>query len=376
MESARHLFDIPDDVAYLNAAYMGPQLHAVTEAAQWGLSRKARPWTMKVDDFFAPADRVRGLVAKIFDATAADIALMPSVSYGIETAVANTPLANGQNVVVLAEQFPSNVYPWRAAAERVGASVRYVPRGGGSISERVLEHIDGETAAVSVAAVHWTDGERLDLSQIRAATHEVGAQLVLDLTQSLGAMPFSVKEIDPDFAVAAGYKWLLGPYATAYFYAAPRHHAGRPLENGWITREGAERFAELVHYRDGFAPGARRFDMGERSNFLTVPMCEAALTQILEWGVERLYEHLSETNLSIAERASALGFSALPPEARGGHYLGLIGSRGDPQELAAELQAEKIYVSVRGQSIRVTPHVYTTQRDIDRFFAVLEGSVS
>lgn len=376
MKSARHLFDIPDDVTYLNAAYMSPQLRAVTAAASWGLERKAKPWTFTVDDFFAPAERVRSLVAQIFDATADDVALMPSVSYGIETAVLNTPLRAGQNVVVLAEQFPSNVYPWRAAAQRSGATVRSVPRGDGSITDAVLEHVDTNTAVVSVAAVHWTDGQLLDLSRLRVATREVGAQLVLDLTQSLGAMPFSVKELDPDFAVAAGYKWLLGPYATAYCYVAPRHQAGRPLEHGWITREGAERFAELVHYRDGFAPGARRFDMGERSNFLAVPMCEAALQQILEWGVQRLYEHLSEMNRAIAARAEPLGFVARPPEERGGHYLGLVGRRGDPQEVAQRLQAEKIFVSVRGQSIRVTPHVYTTDADIDRFFSVLEASVS
>ncbi|MEM6731360.1 MAG: aminotransferase class V-fold PLP-dependent enzyme [Myxococcota bacterium] len=374
MKDVRSLFRIPDDVAYLNHAYMAPELRSVAAAAQWGLDRKAQPWTFTVEDFFEPAERVRRKVATVFGSSTDDIALAASVSYGIETAVINTPLSVGDNIVLLDEQFPSNVYPWREAAQRVGACVRMVPRSDDQ-TDAILGQIDDNTAAVSVAAIHWTDGQTIDLVRLREAARAVNALLVLDLTQSLGVMPFDLARIDPDFAVAAGYKWLLCPYATAYLYVAPRHQDGRPLEHGWITRDGAARFSELVHYREGFAAGARRFDMGERSNFITLPMSEAALDQLLAWGIEPLYAHLSEVNQGIAARAQSLGVTARPLEERAGHYLGLTLRSGDPNAVAERLKADKIFVSVRGRSIRVTPHMYTTPADIDRFFEVLETSL-
>lgn len=316
----RELFDIPDDVAWLNNAYMAPELRTVKAASEWGFRRKAQPWRISTEDFFAPSDRLRELVAQTCGARAGDIALVSSVSYGIETAVKNTRLGAGQNVVLLAEQFPSNVYPWTEAARAAGATVRFAPRSERPLTEEVLERVDENTAAVSVPEIHWTDGERLDLRQIRKATRTVGAKLVLDLTQSLGAMPFNVQEVDPDFAVAAGYKWLFGPYGLAYLYVAPRNQDGRPVEHNWITRDQAENFAELVHYRDGYAPGARRFDVGERSNFVLVPMAIAALEQLHAWGIESLYEQLTAGTVAIAERAEALGFNSRPVSARGGHY--------------------------------------------------------
>ncbi|MEM6531930.1 MAG: aminotransferase class V-fold PLP-dependent enzyme [Myxococcota bacterium] len=367
----RQLFDIPDDVVWLNHGYMAPELRAVRQAAEWGFQRKAQPWTITTDDFFAPSDRLRALAAEVLGAGPDDVALVPSASYGIETAVHNTPLRSGQNVVLLDEQFPSNVYPWLAAAEKADATTRFAPRGAGPLTEEVLSRIDKHTAAVSIPAIHWTDGERLDLREIRRATRDVDALLVLDLTQSLGAMPFSVKAIDPDFAVAAGYKWLLGPYGLGYVYVAPRHQTGSPIEHNWIAREGAENFSDLVRYRGGYAVGARRFDMGERSNFLLVPMAIAAIEQLNRWGIEALYEQLTATNHVLAERAGQHGYSALPASVRGGHYLGLTKAGLDPLALAKRLRDQNIFVSVRGSAIRVTPHLYTRQGDLDRFVDAL-----
>jgi selenocysteine lyase/cysteine desulfurase len=103
-------------------------------------------------------------------------------------------------------------------------------------------------------------------SAVGEAARAVGAPLVLDLTQSLGVMAFDATAVQPDFAVAAGYKWLSGPYTLGYLYVAPQHQSGEPLEENWINRERSEDFSQLINYRDGYQPGARRFDMGERSN--------------------------------------------------------------------------------------------------------------
>ena len=123
--------------------------------------------------------------------------------------------------------------------------------------------------------MQWTSGGRLDLVRIGEACRKLGAALVLDLTQSLGALPFSVgglknnlqNGVQPDFAVAASYKWLLGPYSVGLLYVAPKWQSGMPLEENWIQRANARDFSSLILYTEDYDAGARRFDMGERANF-------------------------------------------------------------------------------------------------------------
>lgn len=372
----RRLFDIPEHIAYLNCAYLAPELTRVAEASRWGLAKKSHPWTITPDDFFEPCERLRELAGRIFGSTADDIALVPAVSYGIETAAQNIPCDARSTVVVLEAQFPSNVYPWQALCERSGAELRTVARSSVPITEAVIESIDDRTVAVSLPAVHWLDGQVLDLIQVANAVRDVGAFLVLDLTQSLGAMPFSVEEIDPDFAVAAGYKWLLGPYGVGYLYVAPRNQDKKPLENGWINREKSHEFSQLADYQDSYATGARRFDSGERSNFVTMPMAEAALGQIVAWTVDSIYEQVSETNERLALEASQLGFESHRSGTRAGHYLSIWRDGLDAPALAQQMREQDVYVSARGSSIRVTPHLYNTEADLSRFLDAMGASAS
>src|SRR5258708_31681875 len=114
----RHLFDIPNDVAYLNCAYMSPLMKTAVDAGAARLARKVHPWEITSENFFTGSEEFRIAAAQLFDCTASDIAIVPSASYGIATAAKNLPLKKGQSVLLLAEQFPSNYYPWqRRAAE-------------------------------------------------------------------------------------------------------------------------------------------------------------------------------------------------------------------------------------------------------------------
>ena len=153
-----------------------------------------------------------------------------------------------------------------------------------------MGEIDGGTAVVAVPNCHWTDGSLVDLVRVGERVREVGAALVVDGIQSLGAMPFDVSEVRPDFLVAASYKWLLGPYGVGFMYVDEKHRGGRPIEHNWINRHRSEDFAQLVDYQDAFQPGARRYDVGERSNFVLLPMAAEALRQLLDWGVENVSE--------------------------------------------------------------------------------------
>ena len=365
----RQLFDIPPGVAYLNCAYMAPQLRSVTEAGLSAVQRKSSPWTVPPSAFFDESERLRSTFASVAGVDADAIALVPSVSYGIGTAVANVDIAAGQTVVVLAEQFPSNVYPWRAAAAASGAEVLTVARpADGDWTAAVATAVDERTAVVAVPQCHWTDGSIVDLVAVGAAAREVGAALVVDATQSFGAVPFDVAAVQPDFLVTAGYKWLLGPYSLGYLYVAPHRRDGVPLEHNWITRAGSEDFAALVDYRDEPAPGARRYDVGERSNFVLLPMAIEALHQILAWGVENIAASLRVLTDCIEEEAEKLGVEAVPKSVRAGHMIGLGLGPEAPEDLAVRLAEENVFVSVRGHNLRVSPHLYNTERDVGRLF--------
>jgi selenocysteine lyase/cysteine desulfurase len=370
----RHLFDLPDDVAYLNCAYMSPLLTRAAEVGADASARKLRPWRIQADDFFTESERARALFAGLVGAHADEIALVPAASYGLAIAAANLPVAPGRRILVLAEQFPSNVYTWRALAAQSGAKVATVERGvDGDWTSAVLARLDERVAIAALPHCHWIDGGLLDLAAIGARCREVGSALVVDATQSLGALPLDLAAIRPDYLVCPGYKWLLGPYSLGYLYVAPQHRDGRPLEQNWIARRGSEDFARLIDYQDAYQEGARRFDVGERSNFALVPVGSVGLEQLLAWGVERIAATLAAKTAAIAERAAALGLQAAPAHLRAGHYLGLRFPQGAPQRLPERLAERQVYVSVRGDSLRVTPHVYNHEQDLDRLFEVLHA---
>jgi len=370
----RHLFDIPRDIAYLNCAYMSPLLKRVRDAGVHGLSRKAQPWEIVPGDFFSGSDALRTAFAELINARADDIALVPAAGYGVSTAARNLPLSRGQTVVLAQDQFPSNVYPWRERAAEVGARVHTVARpASGGWTRAILDTVGRGTAIVAIPQCHWTDGGVFELEQIADACRANGTALSLDLTQSLGVLPFDVSRIQPDFLSCAAYKWLLGPYSIGFLYVSERwQREGRPIEHNWIHRKNAEDFARLVDYQDEFEPGARRFDVGERSNFALVPAAEAGLRQILEWGVDSVCTSIEALADTIAERLRPLGLIALPRQERAPHYLGMQMEAGLPPGLLPELAKRRVYVSVRGSSIRITPHLYNNEADIDRLVGALE----
>jgi selenocysteine lyase/cysteine desulfurase len=373
LESKRDLFEIPDDIVYLNCAYMSPQLRPAREVGEKAVSRKSRPWEITPDDFFDDAEEIRALFARLVGGDADGVAIIPSVSYGISVAAANVPVQEGEKIVILEDQFPSNVYAWGGLAERSGARLVTLPRPEDlDWTRALLEEIDTDTAVVAVPNCHWTDGSLVDLASVGESVREAGAALVVDAIQSLGAHPFDVSEVRPDFLVAASYKWLLGPYGVGYMYAGKEYREGKPIEHNWINRRGSQDFSQLVAYQDAFQPGARRYDVGERSNFALLPMAAEALRQLIDWGVENVSETIGTLTDLVEERAGALGIVTIPKERRARHMIGLMLGSDAPDDLATRLTTDNVYVSVRGPSVRVSPHLYNTESDVYRLFDVLE----
>src|ERR1051325_6305092 len=332
---------------------MSPLLRRVTEAGQNAVARKARPWEISPADFCTGTEVARRLFATLLGGGASpdDVAIVPSASYAMAVACANLPVARGQSVLLLDEEFPSVILPWRGGGREAGATAVLLPRPEDDDWTRViLDAIDERTAVAALPALHWTDGALIDLPRVAARLRAVGAALVVDATQSLGAMPFPLAEVRPDFLAAASYKWLLGPYSVGFLYVAPRHHDGRPIEYNWIIRAGSEDFTALSTYGEDFRfrRGARRFDVGETSNFALLPMAIAALEQLREWGVARIAETIGALTGALVRGAAEIGLGAVPAERRARHYVGLRFPHGVPLELPKRLAADRVYVSVRG----------------------------
>ncbi len=369
----KHLFDIPEHVTYLNAAYMSPIMKEAVIMGQQSVARKLHPWETDISDFFDPPDRASTLMADMIGARPRDIALIPSVSYGMATAVRNLPLSAGQKILVLADQFPSHIYPWQEMAKAHQAQVVTIPRPqNGDWTAYLCDAIDQDVAIVACPNAHWTDGSRVDLVKVGQTCRKNGAALVLDLTQSLGVMPFSVRDVDPDFMIAVTYKWLLGPYSYGFLYVAPRHQNGVPVEENWIARKGSEDFARLVDYQPEYRPGADRFSVGERSNFMLTPIAIHALEMLNEWGADAIATYLSGLTDMIADKAQDMGLKVADKAHRSPHLIGLDFKGGAQGGLRDSLAARNIFVSVRGHSIRVAAHVYNDQQDVEKLFSALE----
>ena len=374
----KSLFSLPEDLHYLNCAYMGPLPRAVEEAGIEGMRRKRAPTTIAASDFFEQSDEARRLFARLIGAPEPGrVAIIPSVSYGIATAARNTSAERGQNIVVVSEQFPSNVYAWRRLAAERGLELRTVtapdsPRRGEDWNGALLAAIDGDTALVALPNVHWTDGTRFDLEEVGRRARALGAAFVIDASQSVGALPFDIKRVGADALITAAYKWLLGPYSIGLAWFGPRYDGGVPLEETWIGRRGSEDFRGLVNYRDEYQPGAVRYDVGERSNFMLVPMLVAALRLILEWRPERIQQYCAELTAAALEEARELGFVVEDPAWRGHHLFGLRAPAGiDLAALNDALREHGVSASLRGSALRVSPNVYNDEADVEALVRAL-----
>lgn len=371
-------FSLPGGLHYLNCAYMSPLPRCAEAAGLRGLRRKRLPSRIRPSDFFDESNRVRTLFAEVIGAPDPQrIALMPSVSYGMATVAQNADLAAGQNIVIVEEQFPSNVYVWQRLAEKTGVTLRVVPvphgaERGRRWNERLIDAIDHHTGLVAVAPVHWSDGTRFDLERVGTRARDVGATFVVDGTQSVGALPFDVQAIQPDALVCAAYKWLFGPYGLALAYLGARFDDGIPLEETWIGRQGSEDFSGLTEYVDAYQSGVARFDVGQRSNPVLLPMMIAALEQLLIWGVARIQAYCERLTGELVETARGLGYAVEPSAWRGAHLFGLRLPEGVSIEaLRARLDERQVIVSMRGSALRISPNVYNDEADVAALADVL-----
>ncbi len=372
--SQRRLFDIPDNIVYFNCAYNSPLLIESKRRLVAGAGEKCHPWERTASNFFDDAETIRKLSAGIFGGKAGDYAIIPSASYGISTAArAIEPnLRTGDQILLIDEEFPSNVLPWQRVAKETGTEIITVPTpGDGNWTRAIIDRLDKRIKVVAVSSCHWTNGVKIDLAEIGKACRNLNSVLVVDATQTLGAMPLVIEEIKPDFLVASGYKWLLCPYGFSLFYVSEQWQKSRPLEETWMARENAEDFASLVKYSDDYMDGSRRFDVGQKCTPTILPGAIAALEQIGKWGVPEIAGSLLLINRRIALHLEQLGFQLHDDSQRCPHLFGALLPDYYKNNLVNELKMRNIFISQRGNSLRFSPHLHINENDVNKLLETL-----
>lgn len=376
LKCQREKFLLQRKYAYINCAYMSPLMKKVENAGKKGLIKKRKPYKISGEDFFHDTETLRLLFSQLIGASHKEqIVVIPSVSYGISNVVNNLPKKKGK-IIVAEGQFPSNIYPWLSLKDK-GYEIEIISapnemKKGEEWNAKIEEAITDDTVLLALGHVHWADGTLFNLKALRNRLDEVDGLLILDGTQSIGALPFDVQEIRPDALICAGYKWLMGPYSIGLAYYGEKFDQGEPIEENWINRKNSEDFAGLINYQENYRPGALRYEVGEHSNFIMVPMMIAAIKQLLTWTPQGIQEYCDILMSETIKEANNLGFESETREFRAAHLFGLqLPTNSTPEKAMNVFKERKVSVSLRGETIRVSPHVYNDEIDAKKFLRAL-----
>jgi selenocysteine lyase/cysteine desulfurase len=372
------MFSLPTDVHYLNCAYMSPLLKSVEEAGVRGIQRKRFPIDILPSDYFTEVQEVRELFGRLINVPAKNIALVSSSSYGLANAINNIPSNQGSHILMVGEEFPSDYFSARRWCDTHGKELVFVnapdsfDRRGEQWNEAILDAINPDTAAIVMSPVHWIDGTKFRMKEISDKCKANDVFLILDGTQMIGATPFDASDIQPDAIICAGYKWLFGPYSSGIAYYSERYSNGLPIEESWMNRSNAQNFGGLTNYDHSYGEGAMRYNVGETSNFILMPMLKTALEQVLAWDPKNIEIHNSTLFNSIREVCNNGDFWIEEDAYRANHLFGIYTRKNqDITQIGNRLRENKIYVSLRSQAIRISPHVYNTSVDMEALLGSL-----
>lgn len=376
LPSQRDLFDVPRDVCYLNSASYSPLPRQTLDAGRAAVGRKGQPWTLDASFAHRHYERARSAAARLINADADDIALIPAISYGVATMAKVLTIARGTRVIVLENDHSSPVLEWHGRAEAQGFVVETVrqPSDGdwtSAVSAAIERPGAPPVGLASISSVHWSDGGMIDVDSVQAALRRHGAMFVIDATQGAGVIAMDVKRLDPDAVLFPTYKWLVGPYGRAFLYVAKRHQNGVPLEQTSSGRRNVNSENPIYFGDLGYVDNARRYDMGERDYFISLEMASIGMEMMAAWGAAAVSARLAMLTQRIADGVRELGFDMLDRRVRAPHILSLGVAGGVSKELIERLAAENIYVAPRLGRMRISPHVFNDEADVDRFVAVL-----
>ncbi len=360
---------------------MSPSLKSVEKVGHEAITQKCFPYEIGANDFFVHSENLRKQFAAFIGASDyQNTAIIPSASYALANVANNIKLKSGEEIIVADEQFPSNIYPWQKVADKNDATLKMITppssfENRGKIwNEKILDAINDTTAVVTLGPLHWADGTLFDLKAIRNKTNTHNALLVIDGSQSIGALPFSLTEIQADALVTVAYKWLMGPYSFGMAYYSDYFNEGDPIEDSWINRYNSEDFSGLVNYENRYQPKAGRYNMGEYSNFVNTPMLAKSMEQLMQWKPENIQHYCHEISRNAIQELRELGCFIEGANYRAKHLFGIyLPKHINLDKLKAKFKEENIYVSFRGEAIRVSCSVYNDASDFEKLIACFKS---
>lgn len=381
MQPQKHLFSIPEDITYLNTAAQSPLFKAVEEAGFEGILQKSKPYKITISDYFDPVVELKKLFAQLVDVDDFNrIAMIPSASYGLSSVANNIRLKSDDEILIIEEQFPSNVYVWQKLADKYSATIKTVESSKSDsnipkqLNENILAAINDNTAVIALGHIHWSNGNLFNLKAISKKAKQHNALLIIDGSQSVGALPFSVKEIQPDALICAGYKWLFGPYGCGYGYFGSYFDNGKPIEENWSNRLDSEDFKGLTNYEPEYKPLANRYSVGEHGNFIYVKMQIEALKQIIKWTPKAIQEYCKSISKDAVLELQKLGCFIENANYRTNHLFGIkLPDNLNIKIFKAELQKQKIFLSFRGNYIRISCHLFNTKEDFKKLVSCISS---
>lgn len=367
-----------EDVTYLNLAGNGPMPKVSLKAAQAAIEWKKFPQRVPDEAYFDNPNKIRASIAQLIGARPEEIALTTGASTGMAAVAYGLAWKSGDEIITAKGEFPLQYTTWKPMEQREGLKVKIVaPSDRFITAEDLIAALSPRTRLVSVSLVRFDDGSMVDAAEIAAACHAQGALLLLDASQCCGGIPMDVTKLGADFLVCAGYKWLLGPYGTGFFWAKSEHTANmRPGPFYWTAAEGANHFGSLVFSDPKAAAGARRWDAAETASYFNLAAMAESLEFVLRMKPETVAAHnraLIEMMFERLPKDRCVPASPLGGERRGPYGCFCARTPEKTVALYERLRAENIIVSLREGNLRISPHVFNTERDIDKLIAVVSA---
>jgi cysteine desulfurase / selenocysteine lyase len=367
-----------EDATYLNVSGQAPMPRVSIRAVQAALEAKKYPHHKPDSTFFEVPNRIRASIARLIGGKPEEVALTSGASAGVAAVAYGLTWNPGDEIVTAKGEFPLQYTTWKPMEEREGLKLKIVsPRERFLTADDLIAAITPRTRMVSVSLVRFDDGSLLDAARVAAACHAQGALLLLDVSQCCGAMPMDVHQLGADFMVSAGYKWLLSPFGTGFFWAKSEHLSSiRPGPFYWMAVAGSDNFANLSFDDPKPAASAKRWDSPEWASYFNFNLAgmDVSVDFVVRMGPELVAAHSRKLIELMFDRLPKDRFVPASPldAARRGPY-GCFAARS-PEKTAQHyqhLRKENVVVSLREGNIRVSPHLFNTERDIDRLISVV-----
>ena len=382
MECQKHLFSIDNDVHYLNCAYKAPLLKSAEHAALNALVKDRNPYNLKVEDFFNDVNKVKYEFGKLINSDKDNVALIPSSSYGFSSILNNIKSNEGKIAITIKDEFPGSYFCLKKWVKENKNELQVISplieshNVGEDWNHKILKSINKHTSLVLMSSIHWMNGTKFNLKEIGKKCKEYGAKFIVDGTQSVGAMKMDVNEFNIDALVCASYKWLFGPYSMGLAYLSDEFQNGDPIEESWMNRTNASNFSSLTEYDSKYQIKSNRFDVGEKSNFLLMPILLEGLKQINEWSVDNIYNYCENLSQPIKNKLSEMGILFEDNKYFSPHLFSLnLPKNVNPILLKSNLEKNQVFISLRGDFLRISLNVFNNKKDVNKLIDVIHKTI-